>query len=71
MQRKRRLAGSALWPMGDTSDDAAFLQRQLGAEASVEEGMDGNPVEVAMRILSERDGSVSLHRSEDGSYPFE
>lgn len=69
MQHKRRLAGSALWPMGDTSDDAAFLQRHLGA--NVRADCQGDPVEVAMQVLFERDGSGFPRRAGDGSYLFE
>jgi SNF2 family DNA or RNA helicase len=34
MTRKRQLASSALWPMGDTSNDASNLQDMLAEEAS-------------------------------------
>jgi SNF2 family DNA or RNA helicase len=52
MTRKRRLASSALWPMGDTSEDAAELQRMV-AEDQI--GESGDPVVVAMEAMFARD----------------
>ena len=53
MTTKRRLANSALWPMGDTNDDAAQLQRML-AENSVSESTE-DPVQFAILKTFERD----------------
>ncbi len=52
MQRKRRLATAALWPMGDTEGDASQLQNMLKGEA---ESSHGDVVETSMLALFERD----------------
>lgn len=52
MQRKRKLAKSALWPMGDTGDDADELQEMLKQAAT---GSGADPVMSAMTAMFERD----------------
>ncbi|MAS42097.1 MAG: hypothetical protein CML46_00910 [Rhodobacteraceae bacterium] len=69
MQRKRRLAGSALWPMGDTKEDAAFLADRLGADAGRADR--GDPVEDAIAGMFRRDGVPPPPRGADGGYLFE
>jgi hypothetical protein len=49
MTRKRRLASSALWPMGDTDEDASRLQQMLADGAS---GQTGDPSLVGGRRRS-------------------
>ncbi len=70
MQRKRKLAEAALWPMGDTADDAAQLEAMLRAGADhQEEGED--PVRRAMRAMFARDGLAPPEWQEDGSIVVE
>lgn len=68
MARKRRLASSALWPMGDTGEDASQLQRMLseGGSTHVED-----PVTAALAMMFERDGGLIGAANEDGSFPYE
>lgn len=65
MQRKRRLARSALWPMGDTTDDAGELQEML--RNGVERG-PGNALADAMVGMFSRDGLPCPPALADGSY---
>lgn len=67
MSRKRQLATSALWPMGDTEDDAAQLQRMLSEETR---SASGDPVEEAMFAMFARDGVPLPPRQPDGSLLF-
>ena len=64
MQRKRRLAEQALWPMGDTEGDASQLQTMLGHNGT---DARGDAVDAAMRATFERDGLSLPHRETDGS----
>jgi superfamily II DNA or RNA helicase len=64
MQRKRRLAAQALWPMGDTDEDASRLQAMLNSGATA---VGGDAVEAAMRATFERDGVPFPVRAADGS----
>ena len=67
MNRKRRLATAALWPMGDTQEDASQLQRML------EEGQISNvsdPVSAAMEAMFRRDAIPLPSPLDDGSFPF-
>lgn len=52
MQRKRNLAQAALWPMGDTTDDAAELQHTL---LSGEKKTSGDPLRTSIQAMFERD----------------
>ena len=64
MTRKRRLANSALWPMGDTEEDVRRLQGML-ADASVSASAD--PVTAAMTKMFERDKVSLKTKHQDGS----
>lgn len=64
MQRKRHLAASALWPMGDTDEDAAQLQKLVSEGVSPS---DGDPVESALKAMFQRDGAQMPRREADGS----
>ncbi len=64
MTRKRRLASSALWPMGDTQEDAAELQRLLKEDRVAE---DGDPLSAAMKAMFGRDGLRLPPTATDGS----
>jgi len=55
MQKKRNLADSALWPMGDTDGDAAELQRMV-ANGTATSTAGADPVETAMSAMFARDG---------------
>ncbi|MBC6438500.1 MAG: DEAD/DEAH box helicase [Rhodobacteraceae bacterium] len=67
MTRKRRLASSALWPMGDTEEDANQLQQILsdGSATQVE-----NPVDAAMAVMFTRDETPMESPNPDGSIPY-
>ena len=67
MTRKRRLADAALWPMGDTEDDAAQLQQML---AEGESAQVADPVMAAMDAMFRRDEIPLPSRAEDGSFPY-
>ncbi|HET7347960.1 MAG TPA: DEAD/DEAH box helicase, partial [Acidobacteriaceae bacterium] len=64
MMRKRKLASSALWPMGDTAEDAAVLQRMVCEPCS--ETSD-NPVSAAMAGTFARDQKPLPPFEPDGS----
>ncbi|NKJ36847.1 DEAD/DEAH box helicase [Rhizobium sp. SG570] len=64
MTRKRRLASSALWPMGDTQADVAELQKLIGSERKAEAG---NPLEQAVKGMFARDRIEPTSSEADGS----
>lgn len=64
MQRKRRLARQALWPMGDTAADSQGLQDMLKSQAKAE---SSDPLEQALTAMFSRDGMPLPRREEDGS----
>lgn len=66
MMRKRRLASSALWPMGDVDDDVAGLQKGMSAERL---GMEADPLGKTMAAMFARDELELPPRQADGSYP--
>jgi superfamily II DNA or RNA helicase len=68
MQRKRRLASSALWPMGDTEADADDLQRMV-ADGVTSSG--GDAVMSAMTAMFQRDNIPVPALRADGSLPFD
>jgi hypothetical protein len=68
MQRKRRLATSALWPMGDTEADAGDLQRMV-ADGVTSSG--GDAVMSAMTAMFQRDDIPVPALRDDGSLPFD
>lgn len=67
MQRKRRLASSALWPVGDTAEDAAQLQQMLRGAAATGQG---DAVIGAMHALWARDSLVISGPEPDGSWQY-
>jgi hypothetical protein len=67
MQRKRRLARSALWPMGDTQADVGELQRMLGAEMSAHAQ---DPLRAALAATFLREGLQLPEPEADGSIGF-
>jgi SNF2 family DNA or RNA helicase len=68
MVRKRRLASSALWPMGDTEEDAKRLQQMLsnGGATLVED-----PVNAAMEMMFKRDDTPIGAENPDGSITYQ
>lgn len=66
MQRKRKMAESALWPMGDTDGDAAELQRMV-AEGAASTAKSNEPVKGAMEAMFARDGLAMPAWKADGS----
>ncbi|WP_297778217.1 DEAD/DEAH box helicase [uncultured Roseovarius sp.] len=68
MARKRRLASSALWPMGDTEEDTNRLQQMLsdGGATQVED-----PVNAAMAIMFKRDDAPMGPKNPDGSISYQ
>jgi len=67
MTRKRRLASSALWPMGDTEDDASRLQKML-TNGDVLAGSD--PVYAAISAMFDRDDNPIPELNFDGSMTY-
>ncbi len=68
MNRKRRLASSALWPLGEAGSDAAALQREMAAEAS---SSGENTLSAAMAAMFDRDGATMPPFASDGSLAYE
>jgi hypothetical protein len=64
MQRKRRLAEAALWPMGDGDADIAALQQGLVSE---QKASSVDPVWTAISEMFKRDGLALGAIDEDGS----
>lgn len=64
MQRKRNLANSALWPMGDNDDDAIELQKIVQAEKSENVA---DPIVSTINALLIRDGIPHSNIDKDGS----
>jgi len=70
MQKKRNLAESALWPMGDTSTDADQLQKLLSSSVSHPSTRE-DPVKGAIAAMFARDGLPSPNWDADGWVPLE
>ncbi|MDL2398453.1 DEAD/DEAH box helicase [Rhizobium mayense] len=68
MMRKRRLANSALWPMGDVDDDVATLQRGMAAEGFRAED---DPLGKALAAMFARDELQLPPPENDGSYAIQ
>jgi superfamily II DNA or RNA helicase len=68
MERKRRLARSALWPMGDSEADAAELRRSMKAEMHGE--FVNDPVRHAIEQMFRRDQLTPPKIESDGSIQF-
>jgi hypothetical protein len=69
MQRKRRMASAALWPMGDTDTDAQHL-RGMVAQDVIGQGR-GQIVPQAMAETFAREGVACPEPGEGGRYAFE
>ena len=67
MTRKRRLASSALWPMGDTQEDASRLQAMLADGVGQ---LTQDPVRSAMTEMFKRDEIPLAQPNTDGSIPY-
>jgi hypothetical protein len=68
MARKRRLASSALWPMGGTEEDAGCLQQML---ADGYESQIADPVQSSMISMLKREGVQYPQFSSDGSIAYD
>lgn len=66
MQRKRRMAAQALWPMGDTADDMQSIYAGLDAGSNELRGAD--PVNSAIQAMFARDGMPSVSADARGAY---
>ena len=69
MTRKRKLASSALWPMGDTEADMKKLQELLGSEAT--SNGDENFVKNSILKMFERDEVVPSEIVDDKTYIYD
>jgi hypothetical protein len=69
MTRKRKLASSALWPMGDTEADAEQLQKMLAEEVGSADA--GDPVHSAILRTFERDQVTPPEQRADRSYRYD
>ena len=69
MTRKRKLASSALWPMGDTDTDAEQLQRMLTEDVRIVDS--GDPIHSAIVRTFKRDQSLIPEQRADKSYRYE
>ena len=67
MNRKRKLAKSALWPMGDTEGDVAELQKMLNAD---EQGHSGDPLKAALAAMFRRDAEPFSAIDADGTVQY-
>lgn len=67
MQRKRKLASSALWPMGDTDGDVAELQKTLSSEKIARAD---DPLKATIVALFRRDAMPDPVIQSDGSVPI-
>ncbi len=69
MQKKRKLAKSALWPMGDTEADSAGLQQQVGSAAAYEadSGNASDIIDGSIKAMFLRDGEPESRPNIDGS----
>lgn len=68
MQRKRRLASAALWPMGDTEGDVDQLQNMLLNCSGNEQ--PGDVIEASMRALFERDRIAWQQSDTSGAWEY-
>ncbi|SPJ29419.1 DEAD/DEAH box helicase [Falsiruegeria mediterranea] len=65
MQKKRKLASQALWPMGDTRGDLSGLQSGLEA---LRDARTGNVISTSMQAMFQRDGLSQPTQNEQGAY---
>ena len=72
MSRKRKLADSALWPMGDTDADVLGLQEAMVGKPSGGRRFSGDdPVGTALLATFARDGKPAPVFEADGSVEYE
>lgn len=69
MTKKRKLAKSTLWPLGDTSSDTQSLQQGLSSE--VTRAISGNPINTAMEKMFQRDKTEPLQVINGEIYYYE
>ncbi|MCC6863394.1 MAG: DEAD/DEAH box helicase [Rhodobacteraceae bacterium] len=69
MTKKRKLASSILWPMGDTKADPEQLQKMLVGEVRSDD--TGDPVHSAIQRTFERDGLSMPEQLAEGSYRYD
>lgn len=69
MQRKRKLAKSALWPMGDTETDSAGLQQEVGSAKAYEfdSRVESDILNSSLKAMFLRDGESEVRLNIDGS----
>lgn len=67
MTSKRQLANSALWPMGDTEEDASRLQKMLSDSNTTDVS---DPVSEAVNMMFKRDGVPIDSQNQDGSISY-
>lgn len=67
MQRKRKLANSALWPMGDTEGDVSELHKILAGEQTASHG---DPLSSSIAAMFRRDEQPPPRIADDGSVNF-
>lgn len=71
MSRKRKLADSALWPMGDTELDAKGLQKGVATGAvDADIALGADPVRAAVDAMFARDGQQPPDFERDGSVKY-
>ncbi len=72
MNRKRKLAHTALWPMGDTDSDVAGLQEGVAMGADAPPLADSvDPVVAALTATFARDGKSTPKFARDGSVEYD
>ena len=69
MNRKRKLAESALWPMGDTEEDVASLQKDV-VSGSTNSDLRADPVAFALAATFARDEKPAPVFDADGSIQY-
>jgi superfamily II DNA or RNA helicase len=69
MTRKRKLASSALWPMGDTSEDSATLQSMLVEDTRVD--VSTNVVSDTVIKMFERDQLSTPEQLQPGVFKYD
>jgi hypothetical protein len=67
MHKKRQLASSALWPMGDDQTDVKHLQKMLANEQSI---INGDPIKSAISAMFQRDKLDPPLFAADGSVSY-
>ena len=70
MNKKRNLAASALWPMGDTESDIKGLQEGMGRDPASDLQVNTDPVSTAISAMFIRDGKPAPVFETDGSIEY-